>query len=356
MERRSLLLFLALLTAVLALAAAGCGGEDGGAEEAPPAEEAAPTETAQEEAAPAELVEIDYATSFGLFGRDAYAFVALEKGFFEDAGFDVSIVPGTGSVDNAKLVASGRLDYAPADFSAMVVTRANEDIPVKIVSFVHRQTLSAILTTADSGIEQPADLEGRTVADSPGSTVKVMFPLYAEEAGVDADAVTFRPAEPPALPSLLASGQVDAVGQFVIGKPLFDKATGGEVVLLPYAEFLEELPGIGIIATDDRIENDPDEVRRFVGALNRGLEFAVNNPEEAAEIMKQHQAEVDVEIAAQELEIMREFVLPEGDEPLGFLEEDRIAGAIDIVRETFDLETAVDAQDVYVSRFVGEES
>ena len=35
-----------------------------------------------------------YLTSFGNFGRDSYAWVAKEKGFFKDAGFDVEIKPG----------------------------------------------------------------------------------------------------------------------------------------------------------------------------------------------------------------------------------------------------------------------
>lgn len=321
--------------------AAGCGGDD---------EE----ESEQAEPAAQELVEIDYATSFGLFGRDAYAFVAQEMGFFEEAGFDVSIVPGNGSLDNAKLIASGQLDFAPVDFSALVVARANENIPLKTVSFVHRETLSAIFAKESSGIREPKDLEGKTIGDVSGSTIKIMFPLYAEKVGVDASAVEFRPANAPALPSLLASDAVDAVGQFVVGEPLFAKATRGDVVVLPYADVLEDLPGIGIVTTDERIGSDPDEIARFVAALNRGLEFAVNNPQEAAEIMKRFQPEVDVEIAAQELELMRDFVLPEGGEPLGFLASDRVDGAIEIVQQAFDLEQEVAVDDVWVPRFVEE--
>src|SRR4029453_2427260 len=55
---------------------------------------------------------IDYATSVGSFGADRYVSVAMEKGYFEQAGFDVKVVPGTGSVDNIKLVAAGRIDYS----------------------------------------------------------------------------------------------------------------------------------------------------------------------------------------------------------------------------------------------------
>ena len=42
----------------------------------------------------ATTVTVDYATSFGNFGRDAYVYVAMEKGYFEQAGFEVRVVPG----------------------------------------------------------------------------------------------------------------------------------------------------------------------------------------------------------------------------------------------------------------------
>src|SRR5687768_17268138 len=78
------------------------------------------------------LTTVDYATSFGNFGRDAYIYVAIERGYMRDAGFEVKVTPGTGSVDNIKLVAAGRLDYSPVDIGAHVVTRANEQLPTKV--------------------------------------------------------------------------------------------------------------------------------------------------------------------------------------------------------------------------------
>src|SRR5919106_6918984 len=72
------------------------------------------------------LIKINYATSFGTFGRDAYVYAAIERGFFREAGFDVDVVPGNGSVDNMRLVAAGRLAFAPVDVTALVITRPNE--------------------------------------------------------------------------------------------------------------------------------------------------------------------------------------------------------------------------------------
>src|SRR5919201_1822952 len=64
------------------------------------------------------LTKVSYLTSFNTFGREAYAYVALDKGYFKDAGFDVHITPGTGTVDVMKLVAGGQADYGIGDFTA----------------------------------------------------------------------------------------------------------------------------------------------------------------------------------------------------------------------------------------------
>jgi NitT/TauT family transport system substrate-binding protein len=346
--RRSALLFsIALL---VALAATACGADDDEPAAPPAAEE--PEATPEP---PQETRTVTYATSFGQFGRDAYVYVAIEKGYFEEAGFEVEVVPGAGSVDNARLIAAGRLDYAPLDFSALAVTRANEDIPVKLVSFVHQQSLSAILVRGDSGIAAPADLEGRSIADSPGSTVRVMFPVYADRAGIDADSVTFRSAEPPALPGLLAAGQVDAVGQFVVGVPLFEHAVGGEVVALPYAEVLPDVPGLGIAVSDSKLESDPDEIRRFLEALHRGLQDALDDPEEAARILQQRVPDTNPEIAARELELMREFALTDytDEHGIGAIDVARLQAALDIVEQTFDLERSITPDEVFDPGFVG---
>jgi ABC-type nitrate/sulfonate/bicarbonate transport system substrate-binding protein len=63
-----------------------------------------------------QLAHINYATSFGNFGRDAYVYVAIAKGYFKAAGFDVSVAAGNGSEDDMKLIAAGKIDYAPVDF------------------------------------------------------------------------------------------------------------------------------------------------------------------------------------------------------------------------------------------------
>ncbi len=302
-----------------------------------------------------QLEQINYATSFGLFGRDAYVYVAVDRGYFRQAGFEVNVVSGTGSVDNMKLLAAGRLDYAPIDFSALVLTRANESVPVKAVSIVHQNTLSSILTLRESGIATPKDLEGKQIADAPGSTVRALFPLYAKRAGIDASKVTFVPAVPPALPSLLASKQVDGVGQFTVGIPLFQRAAGGKpIVSLKYSKQLPGLMGIAVAASDAKISSNPAQVRRFVAALNRGLQYSIDNPGDAGRILNKYQPLADPVVAAQELKIMKPFVQTEATRRngLGTVDVKRVNATISVIANGFKPQNRVRAADVFAQGFV----
>lgn len=298
---------------------------------------------------------IDYATSFGNFGRDAYVYVAIEKGYFRQAGFEVNVTSGPGSVDNMKFVAAGRLDYAPVDIGALVVTRANEGVPVKVVSVVHQNTMSAILSLQESGIRRPQDLVGKTLADSPASTVRVLFPVYARKAGIDPARVSWRDAAPPALPALLASKQVDGIGQFVVGRPLISAAAQKPIAALRYSEFLPGLLGIGVIASDEKIRSSPDEVRRFVRALNRGLKFAIDNPRQAAAILKKHQPLVNEDVAMRELKVMKFFVETQGvrQHGIGYIDLQKIKSTTSVVANGFRLPPGkISYRDIYAPGFV----
>jgi NitT/TauT family transport system substrate-binding protein len=330
---RRLALLLAALTAVLALVAVPAGARPD-----------APSPTT-----------IDYATSFGNFGRDSYIYVAIEKGYMRDAGFEVNVTSGPGSVDNMKFVAAGRLDYAPVDIGALVVTRANEGVPVKVVSVVHQNTMSAILSLQETGIRRPADLVGKTLADSPASTVRVLFPVYARKAGIDPSRVTWRDSAPPALPALLASKQVDGIGQFVVGRPLISAAAQKPVAALRYSDHLPGLLGIGVIASDEKIRSNPGEVRRFVRALNRGLKYAIDNPRQAAAILKKYQPLVNEDVAMRELKVMKYFVETQGvrKHGIGYIDLQKMKSTTSVVLNGFRLGPGkISYRDLYAPGFV----
>ena len=107
-------------------------------------------------------------TDFGYNGRHAYFFVAIEKGYYKDADLDVKVVRGQGSVDAIRQVGANNAIVGFADAGSLVLARGNDQIPVKLVSIVYAKPPQAVFCREDSGIKQPKDLEGASIANPAG--------------------------------------------------------------------------------------------------------------------------------------------------------------------------------------------
>lgn len=283
------------------------------------------------------LEKVTYLTSFGTFGRDAYAYVAKEKGYFKDAGFDVDIKPGAGTGDNIKLVLGGQAQFTPIDLTGGLLTAGNnggKDAGFTAVAGIQQRTMAAIVTLEGNGIASPKDLEGKKLADLPGSVVRNLFPTYAKLANVDASKVTWVNGTPQTLMGTLAGGQVDGIGQFVVGKPTIESITKGKrAVLLPYSDYLQDLYGNALITSTSYAQANPEKVKKFSAALLKGLEDAIANPIEAGEILKKTVPTANPAAAAAELQLMASFVRSEASGvPVGALDNQRVARSIAILQ------------------------
>jgi NitT/TauT family transport system substrate-binding protein len=298
------------------------------------------------------LDSITLITDFGFNGRHAYFFDALEKGYYRDAGLEVKIVRGQGSFDAIRQVGAGNALFGFADASALILARANDNIPVKLVAIVYRKPPQAIFCREDSGLKKPKDLEGNAIADAASSAIPTLFPAFAKAAGVDAQKVRWVIASSEALPSLLATNKVPCVAQFTVGEALLQSALApAKLVRFAYSDPGLSYYGNGIVATAATIASKPDLVRRFVEATVRGMKDAFADPTAAGAIMHKVVPQVDAAVAKQETEAVAELAQISG-KPLGEIDPARIDDTLDMVKGAFKLATPVAAADVYAPGFV----
>ncbi len=280
------------------------------------------------------LEQVTYLTSFGNFGRDSYAWVAKEKGFFRDAGFDVEIKPGQGTGAVIQTIVGGQAHFGPIDLTGGLLQLGNGQAKDFVaVAAIQQRTMAAIATVEGKNIATPKDLEGKKLADTPGSVVRNLFPTYAKMAGVDVTKVTWVNGEAQTLMGTLASGSVDGIGQFVVGQPTIETVTKKKAVLLPYSEYMQDLYGNVLITSSKIAKENPDMVKRFTGALLKGLEYALTNPQEAAEILKKNVDAANVAAAKAELELMAGYVRSSNTgAQIGTLDSGRVAKSIAILQ------------------------
>ena len=300
----------------------------------------------------ARATEVNFVTDFGFNGRHAYFYVALDKGYYKAEGLDVKVLRGQGSADAIKKVGAGTADIGFADAGSLVLARANDAIPVQLVSVVYASPPHAIFALADSGIKTAKDLEGRTVADSAFSAMPVIFKAYAKAAGIDGSKVKWISAESSSLPTLLSTGRVDAIGQFTVGEPLLAAAAAPKgLVRLAYKDPGLDYYGNGLVATEGTIRDKPDMVRAFVRATLKGMRDAFADPAGAGAILNHYHKGISPEVARGETELVRELAAVPGRE-LGAIDPARIKSTIDVMAQSYPLKAKVEPNDLYVSGFV----
>jgi NitT/TauT family transport system substrate-binding protein len=293
-------------------------------------------------------------TDFGYNGRHAYFFDALDRGYYRDAGLEVEIVRGQGSVDAIRQVGAGNAMFGFADTGAVILARANDQIPVKLVAIVYVKPPQAIFYREDSGLKKPKDLEGNAIADTASSSPRAIFPAFAKAAGIDAQTVRWVVASPELLPDMLAADKVPCMADVTVAEALVRSRLGPgptKLVRFAYSDAGLSYYGNGIVATAATIASKPDIVHRFVEATLRGMKDAFADPAAAGAIMQRIIPQVDATVAKNETEAVAELAQVPG-KPLGEIDPARIEATIDMVKGAFKLATSVAATDVYAPGFV----
>lgn len=329
--------FGAVAAAAALILAAGCSGSD--------------DDKKTEAGAPGggRLEKVSYLTGAGILGRESYVYVAMEKGWFKDAGFEVDVKPGIGTEANLKLLQAGQVDFAVLDISAALIAYgkgAFKDFTV--VSAIQQSNLACFMALSGSGISSPKDLEGKKIAYIQGGIVKTLFDTYAKLAGVDATSVTWVQMPPQDLVKGLGAGSVDAATQFVVGKPQVEQVAeqkGQTAVVLPFSDHLVDLYGNGLGVSRKTMNENPDRVKRFNTAMLKGLRYALDNPDEAGQIYAKYQKTQPMPVAAAEMKLMIPYAKA-GGAAVGSLDEQKVTRNVALLQGAGAIPTTINPRDI----------
>ncbi len=312
------------------------------------------TDSAVPEAAAAQ--KITFTLDFEYAGRHAYYFVALEKGFYREAGLEVEIARGSGSADAIRAVGAGRAPLGFADTGTLVISRTSHGLPVKVVAMVYNRAPHCIFCLEEAGVRAPKDLEGKKIATPPGSASTTMFPAFVRATGINADKVTRVAVDTSALPAVLASRQVDCVSLFYVAQPLLERRLAPKkITRLLYADAGLEFYSNGIIVSDAFLKDNPDVVRRFVAATVRGMEASFADPAEAGRIMNKHHPQIEPALGQAEIEIVRELAVTPVTRArgLGYIDPKKMEQTRDVIAEAFNVTKRLPIEDFYAPGFAG---
>jgi len=241
-------------------------------------------------------------------------YVAMEKGYFAEAGLEVTL-DYSFETDAVALVGANELPFSIASGEQVLLGRAQQ-LPIVYVYTWYGEYPVGIASLADKDIKTPEDLRGHKIGTPVlygASYIGFRALLQAgglKESDVTVDTIGFNQVE------ALSSGQEEAVVVYVPNEPVQLTNQGYEINVMRVADYLP-LVGNGLITNEQTIAENPDLVRRMVTALQKGVADTLADPDAAYEICKKYVdnlAEADEASQKQVLKTSLEFYQRE---PLG---------------------------------------
>jgi len=302
---------------------------------------------------------IAFANDWKWEGPAAPFLLALDKGYFEEAGLDVTMDTGKGSLDAIPRVAAGTYQMGAADINTLIKFRdQNPDLDVKAIFMIYNQPPFAVVGRKSLGIETPKDLEGKILGAPAPDGAYAQWKAFTKANGIDAEKVTIENVGFPVREPMLAQGKVDAITGFSFSSYINLKANGvpeEDITVLLMTENGLDLYGNVVLVNPAFAEENPDAVKAFLSALVKGFKETVADPAAAVKYVTAHNDVAREEVELERLEMaIADNILTDEVKANGFggVDMERLAKSMDQIADTYDFQKRPAAEDIFDPSFL----
>ena len=279
-------------------------------------------------------------------------FVADVKGYFEEAGLDVSIIQ-PGEVYPEAAVVGGAADFG-ISFQEQVTLARADGIPLVSIAAVLQHNTSGFASSNEINVSSPKDFEGLRYGSYGNPfedpTLKVLM-------GCDGgdfeklEIVNIGYADPLAL---IAEKKIDLAWIFYAWQGFQAEQQNIEINVVMMKDWFTCIPDYYtpvVITSEDTISGRPEIVRSVIEALSRGYEFAINSPDEAASLLIAAVPELDPELVKASQKWISQYY--QADAPQwGEQKESVWQGYSDWMVENGILQISISGKDAFTNEFL----
>jgi NitT/TauT family transport system substrate-binding protein len=279
-------------------------------------------------------------------GPSAPFFNAIDKGYFKDAGLDVEISPGKGSLDAIPKVATGSFPLGFADINSLIkFLDQNPGAPVTAIMMIYDKPPFAVIGRKSLGIKSPSDLPGSVLGAPPPDGAWAQFPSFAKANGLDMNKIKVEPVGFPTREPMLAEGKVASVTGYSFSSFLNLVRLGvpeDDITTILMADHGLKLYGNAIIVNTDFASSNAKVVKSFLGAVGKGWKDAVSDPSSAIDALVKRNPAADKNLEERRFNlalsgnVMTDYVLKNG---MGNIDKARFEAAIAQLSETYKYKT-----------------
>ena len=224
-------------------------------------------------------------------------FIAQDQGYFTDQGLQVEIIQ-PGEVFAEQAVAGGAADFG-VSFQEQVTLARADGVPIVSIAAMIQHNTSGFASRTDSGVETPADWEGLRYGSFGSPFEEPTLRVLMECAGGDFEELEIVDTGFSDPLALLAENQTDLAWIFYGWQGVQAEQAGIDLSVVMMEDWFSCIPDYYtpvLVASEVTLEERPELVRSFLDAVSTGYSFAVENPEDAAQILLAAAPELDAEL------------------------------------------------------------
>lgn len=308
----------------------------------------------------AEMTDIKFTLGWKTQGSDAPFLVALNEGYFEEEGLNVTIDQGEGSAATITRIMSGAYDAGFGDINAIIQNAAARpgEAPVMVFQMWNRPPF-AIAVPKELGLTSPKELEGKTLGGAQGTPTTRLFPVFARLNGIDTETIKYESLAPNLQEPMLIRGEIDGAFTFTVSS-WFNlianrKDPAADFDWFNYEDYGMDLYSNGMMVSREMLAENPEAVAGLVRAVSRAtMEITKDQDIAVKAIMAfDNLVDADLERARLEFALTKLMNAPEVSETgIGDLVDERLTRSIAIIAEGYGLETLPEASEIFDRSFL----
>lgn len=277
-------------------------------------------------------------------------YVAREKGFYKENGLDVDVVSFDFNSSVAEAVTRGELSFGVMGADQLLVAR-EQGFPIKAIAVIYKTNPGVMFSLKGSNIFTPKDFIGKTIGIEKGSNTEYLYAAMMNKLNIDRKLI--KEVEVGYEVKELLAGEVDVSTGYIINEPNLVKEAGQDTNIILMSDYGVNMYGDVIFTTENIIKNNPDLVSRFLEATLEGWQYAIENQEEATDIILKYAAQSTRE---HEYSILKDSIplISNGTSFLGWMDKEQWQQAYGILLGQGILSKPIEINDVFTVEFLAD--
>lgn len=275
---------------------------------------------------------------------------AEDKGLFQQEGLQVTVNPGGPSINHMQIVGSGAEEFGICG-AAQIIEARDKGLPVVALAIVYQGNPNVFFAKKNSGIKEPKDWVGKTVAVFYGYDLEYMYRAMLKKNNINPSSVKEYPAKFDMAPFF--QGDVDVWAGYEINQPNTAEEKGVEINRIYPDDYGIKVSGDTLFTTEDVIKNNPELCQKMINAFLNGWKGALQNKEAALDTIIKLDNKLDRIHETKMINSVERLTLTkEIDGKIGWMTQDQWKNMVDLWKEFGGIKNDIDPNRCFDMRFV----